>query len=298
MTKQELMSQLTAFTKLGTKRRELMSNGYATSLYRQVSSFIDTLPDDQPIPEGDDLAIRIRTWLAHKQDARASTKNTMAGNVSRFFAEHFMLKREHIDVVVRRFPRPAAKWSSQALTAPQLEALFRAFKPNSKSKYSGFRNYCLLATALLTGARRSQLMNITEWKHEQTIFNLWLPRLKNESQEATLKRIPHSIVLPSGDTYVYALSHYFGQRPQSKYLFCASNGNKLSDAYMYQMLGAFTQFKVHPHQLRHTAGTLVSERAGIMQAAILLDHEHVSTTQGYVTKSHVDTGAILETTWK
>lgn len=297
MTKQEVLTYLDTYTRLGTLRRSSMSKGYADAIRRQVIAFLNST-DSLFVAEGAALAIELRSWLAN-QDCRSSSKNTMAGNLSRFFAEHFLLERKHVEEIVRRFPRSASSWSSQALDASQLLALFKFYKPSKNAKYADYRNYCLLATALLIGARRSQVIRIAKWEYgRDDTFNLWLPRLKNESQTATLKRIPRSIVLPTGDTYGYALDLYCGVRKAGDYFFNTSSGKKLGDAYLYSMLLQFKEFKVHPHQLRHTAGTLVSERAGITQAAILLDHEHVSTTQGYVTKAHVDTGKILETAWK
>ncbi len=296
MTKKEVLEYLETYTSLGTVRRQLMSSGYASALRRQVGAFVGSLSGDD-VPEGAMLAIRLRSWLA-VQRCRASSKNTMAGNLSRFFAEHFLLERRHVEEIVRRFPRPAAKWSTQALTAEQLLALFSYYKPNHTSRYADYRNYCMLSVALLIGARRSQIVDIRRWEFTPDTFCLWLPRLKNESQTAVQKTIPKAIVLPTGDTFGYALDLYCSVRKAGDTFFNSPAGQPLSAAYMYGMLRGFPDFPVHPHQLRHTAGTLVSERSGIAQAAILLDHEHVSTTQGYVTRDHVDTRKILEEAWR
>lgn len=78
--------------------------------------------------------------------------------------------------------------------------------------------------------------------------------------------------------------------------FLNRSGSEVTDDYyrgFYAALGKELCLKLHPHIFRHTAGTMITKSAGIAQAASILGHSSVTTTQRYVRQSGFDQPAIL-----
>jgi len=155
----------------------------------------------------------------------------------------------------------------------------RPFRPdyencNSEEKRKYHDNYDLVVLLLDTGARYSEIANLS-WKSidiQQSVIRLWRPKVRNESLMYMTTRVKE------------ILERRFTQKGESDYLFENQDG----DARGYQSKGiraaikraGIEDFKIH--DLRHTcASRLVQAGLSLYEIANILGHTDISTTQIY-----------------
>jgi integrase len=158
---------------------------------------------------------------------------------------------------------------------PKLEFKFRPKyedRPDDENKHRQ-DNYDLVVLLLDTGARYSEIANIT-WDRidlEQRIIHLWRPKVRNESIIYMTGRV-HDILKRRCDDR------------GSDYVFTNSKGGPRG----YAAKGIFTAFEraglkdFRIHDLRHTcASRLVQNGLSLYETAQMLGHVDVQTTQRY-----------------
>ena len=134
-------------------------------------------------------------------------------------------------------------------------------------------NYDLVVLLLDTGARYSEIANIT-WDRidlEQRMIHFWRPKVRNES-----------IIYMTGR--VFEILKRRKDSATSQYVFT----NEKSGARGYAAKGIFNAFEraelkdFHIHDLRHTcASRLIQNGMNLYEVSQMLGHVDVQTTQRY-----------------
>jgi integrase len=143
-------------------------------------------------------------------------------------------------------------------------------------------NYDLVVLLLDTGARYSEIANIT-WDRidlEQRLIHLWRPKVRNES-----------IIYMTGR--VYDILSRRRQAADGQYVFTNEQGGPRG----YAAKGIFNAFEraglkdFHIHDLRHTcASRLVQNGMNLYEVSQMLGHVDVQTTQRYAHLENRDIG--------
>lgn len=84
----------------------------------------------------------------------------------------------------------------------------------------------------------------------------------------------------------------------SIYLFTGRGNAPLSaEAIRAYIRKLALSFHLSPHKLRHTAGTMVAEKVGVLEATRLLDHSSLAITQKYIKKYAGDSSETIAQVW-
>jgi integrase len=143
-------------------------------------------------------------------------------------------------------------------------------------------NYDLVVLLLDTGARYSEIANIT-WDRidlDQRMIHLWRPKVRNES-----------IIYMTGR--VFEILSRRKQEAKGQHVFTNEKGG----ARGYTAKGIFNAFEraglkdVHIHDLRHTcASRLIQNGMNLYEVSQMLGHVDVQTTQRYAHLENRDIG--------
>jgi site-specific recombinase XerD len=203
------------------------------------------------------------------------------------------------------FKGTAGNWSEKALNNTELLTLFTFLKEKSARQdvaASGLRDLHLVATMMFSGLRISQVCGLTiadvEVKDGEYVA-LHTVRQKAHDENMVCKVIPRSVPIPGCDTFgcihtAYTSSRIATHTNPDEPFYISSRGNALLTGTVRANFSDWSQrlgFHVHPHRLRHTCGTIVALNVGIAQAALMLDHSDIRTTQRYIADVRPDSSA-------
>lgn len=287
-----------------TKRREVMHSDTAKYTKRYVESFLSGLSAPDLLSS---LTLRncLRSWL-HQQRLARSTQQLAAMVVSSFLYEEQAITAADRKYILGRFRAETADWSEKALSADELERILAELSGRGAG-LTALRD--LYVTVLMTtlGLRISQALEIPALaaglykgeRGEELRMNVGSKKSAFNKAGITRRVLPAGLRL-AGCPYSAGELHalYVSVRPAgAKVLIANRSGEPVSDAYfrgLYQEVGHKLHIHLHPHRFRHTCGTAVTRAAGIAQAAAILGHASVNTTQRYVDRSQFDYAAIIE----
>ena len=158
------------------------------------------------------------------------------------------------------------------LTLEQLEALL-AYK---SSGYQSIRDQAIIRVLRDTGLRVSELVKIT------------LPDLDFAERTITvfMSKVRRYKVVPFTETTRQVLDFYLRSRgDETHYLFPGRDGSAITDKAVrmrFRKISEALGFRVHPHLLRHHAGTEIFKKGGQIAAMALLGHIDTKATSRYV----------------
>lgn len=296
-------TQLATYMNYSTSVREVMSDSTRNSLrlcsaqffrHCQAAAGCDITAD----PAAN--ALLFEQYL-NSTNRKNSSKRIIIHILGKFLTTFGYLTRLDYERMERGYKAHYKPWSDKALGDEEVIALLTIFQRRGLHIFSRRRDYTMLVTALLTGGRVGQITYCNKWDVEEDGIVLWFKRQKSRDQSLKPKHIPFGITLPNGDNTERIYKTYLQRRAEkyleSDWLFPNKQGTELHKLYFGEVLTRESPFPVHPHQLRHTAGTIVANRVGILQAAELLDHSNVTTTQRYVRRGQTTTSATIERAW-
>jgi site-specific recombinase XerD len=171
------------------------------------------------------------------------------------------------------------------LSPEECTTLLRACHDETLRPQLAARNFALVATALMSGLRISEVTGLT-WRSIDTGARVIHVIGKGDKERA----------IPINDTLAAILETYRAGLPSvSPFVFSSDRAPQLSPRAVQKMLKhavirAGLSHKITPHKLRHTFATLLHQ-AGVdlLEIKDLLGHESISTTAIY---AHTDKGRL------
>lgn len=278
---------------VANKRSPRTNRAYRRAL-NQFFTFVGKHPSD--VNQSD--VIRYRHQLEYLGHAASSIKQYLAA-ISGYY--NFCISRNlTLSNPVKGVNRPSVDAYTNAnwLTKSQAKALLA--KPDL-STVKGKRDYAILLTLLLTGLRRSELSNVKRGDIQERGGKLYLtyickggtkiardiPRRCWEAMEDYLVSSRRQI---TEDSPLFTSTTKAGERLMLYYGKNGHNGNHpLTPEAIRQMVECYSrrafgeEFKVSPHTLRHTAGTLLRNSGrSIEEVQSFLKHKRIDTTRRYL----------------
>lgn len=232
-----------------------------------------------------------------------NTKAMLVARLGKFLVwENYLTPEEYKEVrTLFRFSKP--QWSKRALTNEDLKKFLQAVHSSFRSKETRVKYSLLCLIMAATGCRVGQITSLLfeNVKTKQNKLILRFKKLKSieyKHEEFEIKQIPLDYKIENL-CLKDLLDEYMNWRMQiksQKYFFVTNQGKKLSTNLVRQIFYKVSdkiKLRVTPHKIRHTVGTYVAQKHGIMQAAILLGHSSISTTQYYIMKENIDTSSFV-----
>ena len=247
-----------------------------------------TAPDRLQITDLD--APLISAFLDHLEHERGNsirTRNARLAAIHALFAFAALRHPEHAETIARVLAIPPKRYQRTLvdfLTAPETTALLAA--PDTAT-WIGRRDHALLAMALHTGHRASELIGLT--CHDV--------HLAGGAHLSCHGKGRKQRITPLSRTTVAILRSWLAERggQPTEPLFPTRRGTPLSRDALERLVAKYTHQaepscpsltgkKVTPHVLRHTAAMrLLHAGVDITVIALWLGHESTETTQIYIT---------------
>jgi len=154
------------------------------------------------------------------------------------------------------------------------------------------RDLVLIRFFIDTGLRVSQVCSVMK------------DQIDWDSRQVTLYigKVDKYLTVPFSELTKQYLCNWLDMRNiKSDYLFCARDGSKISEATImvrFRDISKKAGFRVNPHCLRHTAGTMWVEGAGQIAAMQLLGHTDPGMTNHYTHLTGEKLGKMQEQIYK
>jgi integrase/recombinase XerD len=242
----------------------------------------------------------------HREGKKATTVNRARYALGSFFR---YLRRQGMvshDPVGDTFALPEPQRMPRYLTVPEQERILAAFA--SRTSLAGRRDYAMLACALLTGVRVSELATVRVTDVDLEAGTLRVLGKGNKERECTVVPRLREILR---DYLARTWPAIVGGRHGSPYLFTRvgnhqagrKRGEPLLTRSIYwrleQEVSPLVGRPVHPHMLRHSfASRLRQNGAPLELIQEALGHQDISTTLIYAhistTKQRADIAKYLE----
>jgi site-specific recombinase XerD len=167
-------------------------------------------------------------------------------------------------------------------TLAEVQALRKAANPGC---FTGARNGTFIAFIYRTGLRCQEALDVTPLDLDLEQNNVTVVRGKGGRRR----------VVPFDDALAVVLKQWLKRREEvtrskSKPLFCTCDGDKVSSAYIREMLPrvqtrAKVERRIHAHAFRHAyAHELYDEGFDVLEISRLLGHKSIAQTQNYLTQ--------------
>lgn len=285
------LDNLSSYVRQSTRKREIMDEETARIVVLYVTRFFSEV--DACLSNSTTLKNQLRAWLVEKRHEQTrkplmvATKQLIAKFVGGYCKDGGWLSDDDYIKLQRAFKPQQQSWSLKALSDDDVLRVIRYFTPRANNCLSRSRDLLAVMTMLAVGLRIGQVVALTQ-DDVQQINNDFIvrPLLQKKVQGGkSRKNIPLDIKI-GGLEFETAMDWYSKFRyPRSEYYFHNKMGNKVSTDY-YR--GVFSKCEkrlgitLSAHSFRHTAGTRTATKVGVIQAALLLDHESIQTTQRYI----------------
>lgn len=295
------LDNLYAYVRQSTRKREIMSEETARIVALYVSRFFSDV--DACLTDSITLRNQLRAWLIEKRNEHndqpllISTKQLIAKFVGGYCKDCGWLSDADYTKLQRAFKPSMQSWSQKALTDDDVSKIIDYFTPRSAGCYSRSRDLLSVMIMLSAGCRIGQ---ITALKQDDvtitdTAMQLSVILQKKAREGKSKKQIPLSVKI-GGLKFETAAEWYERLKDSaSEFYFYNRQREKLTTdyfRYLFQKAEKRLGFSFSAHSFRHTAGTRTAKNVGIVQAALLLDHESIQTTQRYVSAEE-DTSDII-----
>jgi site-specific recombinase XerD len=178
---------------------------------------------------------------------------------------------------------------------PTREEMSRLFEACNTETWIGLRDQCLLALLYRLGLRCNealtvQLQDVRRRPGGMTVRVMnpkgWDPKPRKDGKERRPAR-PRELGLdPKSQAIVEAWLAVRGDAPGP--LICTQAGGRVLTAHVRRLVPRLARLagitrRIHPHAMRHAfAGELLEEGADLKKIQLLMGHNFLRTTAGYV----------------
>ena len=300
ITKTQLNNALSNYISLPTKRRDVMTYTVQMLAKQALREFLKRYDRDE-FPSGTEFLVLVRDWIA-QSDWSAHKKHKIAQMFMNIMKDQYIVEESVASELVSRFKvKRNLNWSEKALSQEQLFILFETIYRNIGT-LADLRCGTALAFMLFAGARLQAALQAKNWKLTNEHLTVEIQRQKSKTIEDIPKSIPLDIRMPNGVLFRDLITRYIDEEKRncypSLYLFTGRHSNSLAAASIRAYIKKLNlPFHLTPHKLRHTAGTMVAERTGVLEATRLLDHSSIASTQLYIKKYTGDSSETIHKVW-
>jgi integrase/recombinase XerD len=235
-----------------------------------------------------DGVLEFLNYLERDRKSSVSTRNQRLSALKALSKLIMLRNPEFVDSLSRVLAIPLKKKFKRNRTFLEKDEVNAILSSVNQSTWVGQRNYLMLAFAIRTGVRVTELVEL-------------------KTGSVTFGKSPYVTVLGKGrkersipleKPFARELTRWISQMPASNtILFPTSRGTKLSvDAVQSALrkvvriaaktLPGMNKKRISPHTLRHTTAMQMLERGVDVQIiALWLGHEQIDTTQVYLSES-------------
>ena len=243
-----------------------------------------------------------------------SSKYLLKTTLGRFLLVYGYINESDMKILNKLFWMPVKNWSDQSLSVTDVEKIIQESRRASSAFYR-IRNQAIFALLCSVGLRIGQVCSLqtknVKIADDQSI-EVRVAKEKdvrmNENINYSLKVIPPDFNIGKY-TFRDLFVPYYEERLKIKYpveqFFLAwkfLDAIKLSEdnaGFLVRTIARRAGYdEVTPHSFRHYVGNKIANEQGIYEAAVILDHEKIETTQRYINKQTADTRRILEISGK
>ena len=242
-------------------------------------------------------------WLATAKLAK-STKGIIASGLGKFLYWVGKINQDDFNVIKQAFKPPSYNWSTQQLSDDNVVLILDIFRDGAVETW--MRNYCIFTLMATIGLRISQIINL---KHSDVIIKddgidimveLQKQNLTDQKDSSkSVKVIPVEYHIKNHYPYKI-IQEYEGllKHPVKKDspFFTNRKGNKLTQNYLQKIardVSKITAINFTPHSLRHYVGHKIANQQGILNAAVMLDHQKLTSTMKYINNNNISTANML-----
>lgn len=286
---------LADYERTSTRKREVMSASTVQALRCYLPSI------DEAVGEATHMqAVQRIHHALLARDIAVSTRRTVAGAVGSFYVFAGILTRDERKELVSLYQPEDSTWSDKALDASQIYNLFTYLYGRRKVGVSGARNAYMITIMYLLGLRRDQviLLGPSDVTVDGDYIRYEVTIQKRKQRGKTTKSLRRDTRLMSfgpslgelHDNYMAARERLF---PNGGFFQCSvvATLSRAAMRSLFHTLSMRIGAHITPHMLRHTAGTRIANTVGMAQAAAVLGHANIQTTQRYVRLADADESA-------
>lgn len=300
ITKAQINNALSNYISLPTKRRDVMTYTVQMLAKQSVKEFFSKYNQEE-FPSGTEFLVLVRDWIAQSQWS-PNKKYKIIQMFMNILRDQYIVEQSVAADLVSRFKiKRRINWSEKALSQSDLATLFKSIE-NNCTEFHDLRCGTALAFMLFSGTRLQAALHAKNYTLTKTHLSVYIQRQKSKVIEDIPKAIPLNIVMPGGTPFRNLITNYIKQKDKkcypSSYLFTGRGDNPLAAASIRAYIKKLNlPFHLTPHKLRHTAGTMVAQRVGVLEATRLLDHSSIATTQLYIQKYSGDSSETIHKVW-
>lgn len=227
--------------------------------------------------------IAIRKW-------NKITTWTMHLKLNAYF--NWLIKKEFLMAnPLDNIPKPKiVKQPPKALNEAEIQVVLRAVAGiKHKYRFIGIRDKAVVATFLLSGLRKSELLDLKY--HDVNLNDGFITIEHGKGDKRREVPIERSILLPILEDYV----SYRDSLGRAKTWFFTGTwsgereANRLSSSNLerlFKKLSIICGRRIHPHKLRHSFATLLLDRTGdVYTLKELMGHSDIATTCIYLSST-------------
>ncbi len=295
------LQYLSSYIQSSTRKREIMDEQTARLVTFYCTKFfteIDTTGADSTT-----LRLQLRQWLHNYktpkgEELAVSTKRNVAGYVGRYCKNSGYMTKDDLTELMNAFRPKKSSWSEKALTDDNVARVLRHMSYDHTCSFSKTRDLLATMIMLTVGLRIRQIIELKAEdvsEDENTIYIRAMLLKKSSDATYSIKQIPKRLSF-NNMTIVSIFNEYKALMKESLYFFHNRSGQQITTNYYQWLFGKIEKavhFSVSPHSFRHTAGTRIASKVGIVQAATVLDHTDIRTTQNYVSTADVNVSDII-----
>lgn len=295
------LQYLSSYIQSSTRKREIMDEETARLVTFYCTRFfteIDTTGADSIT-----LRLQLRSWVhdyrtPKGEELAMSTKRNVAGYVGRYCKNSGYMTKDDFAELMNAFRPKKSSWSEKALSDENVNRILSHMSYDHSYSFSKTRDLLATMFMLTVGLRIRQIIelkaeDVTE--DENTIYIRATLLKKSSDATYSIKQIPKRLSF-NGTTIIAVFNEYKGLMKESLHFFHNRSGQQITTNYYQWLFGKIEKavhFSVSPHSFRHTAGTRIASKVGIVQAATVLDHTDIRTTQNYVSTAAASISDII-----
>jgi site-specific recombinase XerD len=293
------MSKLDIYRTLSTNKK---IDGISDSVYKTIKSYGTQYESLYDVNRQTFLE-----WLSGKKLSAAS-KATVASALAKYYHVMGDMSKEDRDIIIQSFRAPQSTWGDKSLDDKVISKSI-VLASRATNEFTARRNSLIIVMLASYGIRVGQLvaMDYDDIWQEDNYVSIKVDRQKERMTQlnklSSIKKAGYDYK-PVAST-LHGLGYYVDRylevrddyAKDNNALFVSLTGTRLTSTYiqiMTKAIGDNIGVELTPHCFRHHVASKVTKKFGIVQAAVLLDHKNITTTQRYLSPDDFDTKEVFD----